>query len=216
MLQILLAEDHVVVRNGIKMLLESEEGFNVIGEATNGKEVLDIVNQDNDIDLVLTDINMPLVDGIALTRELRIIRPDIQVVILSMLDSEKYIYQAFEEGASGYLLKNMSSEELIFALKHVNSGNRYLCSELSIKLVDRLLNSSTSPSLRVDNDIEFSSREMEVLTLIAEGLTNSEMSEKLFLSKRTIEGHRQSLIEKTGSRNTAVLIRYAILNGMIQ
>jgi len=216
MLQIVLAEDHNIVRNGIKVLLEAEEDFNIVGEATNGEEVLDIVNSTNNVDLVLTDINMPLMDGITLIKELKITKPDVRVVILSMLDGEKYIYQAFSEGASGYLLKNASSEELIFALKHVSLGNKYLCSELSIKLLERLVNSSASPSSLYENNIEFSSREIEVLNLIAEGLTNHEMSEKLFLSKRTIEGHRQSLIEKTGSRNTAALIRFAVLSGIVQ
>src|SRR5690606_4644350 len=119
------------------------------------------------------------------------------------------------EGASGYLLKNISSDELIFAIKHVSSGNQYLCSELSIKLLERVTKSSALTPI-IDSNIEFSSREVEVLNLIAEGLTNLEMSEKLFLSKRTIEGHRQSLIEKTGSRNTAALIRFAVLNGFVQ
>src|SRR5690606_23932892 len=126
------------------------------------------------IDIVLTDINMPLMDGIALMKELKKLKPGIRVVILSMLDGEKYISQAFSEGASGYLLKNVSSEELIFALKHVNLGNRYLCSELTLKLIDKLIVSPTVPSLLVESNIEFSSREIEVLNLLAEGLTNLE------------------------------------------
>jgi len=215
MLQIVLAEDHNIVRNGIKILLEAEEGFSVVGEATNGQEVLDIVNSLDNIDLVLTDINMPLMDGISLIKELKLIKPTLPVMILSMLDGEKYISEAFSEGASGYLLKNVSSEELIFALKYVNVGGKYLCSELTMNLVDRLINTSKAPTLLVENNIDFSSREIEVLNLIAEGLTNHEMSEKLFLSKRTIEGHRQSLIEKTGSRNTAALIKYAVLSGIV-
>jgi len=195
--------------------LEGEEEFNVVGEAMNGLEVIDIVNRRKDIDIILTDINMPYMDGIELIKKLRNLDSNIKVVILSMLDGENYISQAFLEGASGYLLKNVSSEELIFALKHVKLGNRYLCSELSIKLIDRFVDSFTSPAVLNESNIEFSSREIEVLNLIAEGLTNLEMSEKLFLSKRTIEGHRQSLIEKTGSKNTASLIRFAVLNGIV-
>jgi len=214
MLKIILAEDHNIVRNGIKVLLGAEEDFNVVGEAIDGKEVIEIIKKVDDIDVVITDINMPQMDGIELLKELRLLSPETRVIILSMLDSEKYIAQAFVEGASAYLLKNISSDELVFAIKHVSAGNRYLCSELSINLLERMINSSSLTPL-IDSTIEFSSREIEVLNLIAEGLTNLEMSEKLFLSKRTIEGHRQSLIEKTGSRNTAALIRFAVLNGFV-
>src|SRR5690606_26272691 len=215
MIRIILAEDHNIVRNGIKILLDGEEEFNVAGEATDGKEVLELLKNIEKIDLVITDINMPEMDGIALLKELKTAYPEIRVVMLSMLDSEEFVSQAFSAGASGYLLKNISSDELVFAIKHVSLGHRYLCSELSIKLLERVMNSSTLTPV-IDTNIEFSSREIEVLNLIAEGLTNLEMSEKLFLSKRTIEGHRQSLIEKTGSRNTAALIRFAVLNGFVQ
>lgn len=215
MLQIILAEDHNIVRNGIRILLDAEDEFNVIGEASNGKKVLELIKKADNVDLVITDINMPQMDGIELVKQLKFTNPSIRVIVLSMLDSEEFVSQAFKEGACGYLLKNISSDELIFAIKHVSAGHRYLCSELSIKLLERVMNSSTLAPL-IDSSIEFSSREIEVLNLIAEGLTNLEMSEKLFLSKRTIEGHRQSLIEKTGSRNTAALIRFAVLNGFVQ
>jgi len=215
MLQIVLAEDHNIVRNGIKILLDAEQEFHVVGEATDGKEVLEILKKTDKVDLVITDINMPHMDGIQLLKEMKVLNPEIRVIVLSMLDSEEFVSQAFAEGASGYLLKNISSDELIFAIKHVSSGNQYLCSELSIKLLERVTKSSALTPI-IDSNIEFSSREVEVLNLIAEGLTNLEMSEKLFLSKRTIEGHRQSLIEKTGSRNTAALIRFAVLNGFVQ
>lgn len=216
MLKIILAEDHNIVRNGIRALLESEGGIKVVGEATNGQKVLNIIAKEDHIDLVLADINMPVMDGIELIKNLKTNYPKIRLVILSMLDNEKYVAQAFSEGACGYLLKSVSSDELIFAIKHVSGGARYLCSELSIKMLERLMHSPLSNQTVFEDAIDFSSREIEVLNLIAEGLTNHEMSEKLFLSKRTIEGHRQSLIEKTGSRNTAALIRYAVLNGLVQ
>lgn len=216
MLKIILAEDHNIVRNGIRSLLESEGGIKVVGEATNGQKVFDIIAKEDHIDLVLADINMPVMDGIELIKNLKANYPKIRLVILSMLDNEKYVAQAFSEGACGYLLKSVSADELIFAIKHVSGGGRYLCSELSIKMLERLIHSPLSTKTVFEDAIDFSSREIEVLNLIAEGLTNHEMSEKLFLSKRTIEGHRQSLIEKTGSRNTAALIRYAVLNGLVQ
>ncbi|TDQ11812.1 response regulator transcription factor [Pedobacter metabolipauper] len=213
MLEVLLAEDHNIVRNGIRMLLETDKTINIVAEATNGKEVLEHIANGKKIDIVLADINMPELDGISLIRELKLVSPKTRVVILSMHDNEKYVFQAFIEGASGYLLKNVSADELLFSLKHVNTGNKYLCSELAIKIMGRQIQNSSSG---LEFAAEFSPREIEVLLLIAEGHTNHEMSEKLFISKRTIEGHRQSLIDKTGSRNTAALIRFAVSNGIIQ
>jgi DNA-binding NarL/FixJ family response regulator len=215
MIQVLLAEDHNIVRNGIKMLLGSDKEIHVAGEATNGKEALDFISNNEGIDVILADINMPELDGISLIKEAYNIKPDIKVVILSMHDNDKYVSQAFQEGASGYLLKSVSADEMIFSLKHVKAGGKYLCSELSIKMLEKLSQKNVNSVSENVSNIEFSMREIEVLHLIADGLTNSEMSEKLFLSKRTIEGHRQSLIEKTGSKNTAALIRYAVLNGII-
>ena len=216
MIQVLLAEDHNIVRNGIRMLLEMDKDIHVSAEAVNGKQVLEYLDKGAKPDVILADINMPELDGLALLKELRVLDPAIKVVILSMHSNERYIYQAFTEGACGYLLKNVSADELIFAIKHVHIGGRYLCSELSMIMLDKLAHSGQSATGIADSQIDFSSREIEILHLIAEGLTNSEMSDKLFISKRTVEGHRQSLIDKTGSRNTAALIRYAVLNGFVQ
>lgn len=215
MIQVLLAEDHNIVRNGIKMLLASDKEINVAGEATNGREALEFISANDSINVILADINMPELDGISLIKEVKLINPDIRVVILSMHDNEKYVSQAFIEGASGYLLKSVSADEMIFSLKHVHAGGKYLCSELSMNMLGKLSQKNVNSIADNVSNIEFSMREIEVLHLIADGLTNSEMSEKLFLSKRTIEGHRQSLIEKTNSKNTAALIRYAVLNGII-
>lgn len=215
MLKVILAEDHNIVRNGIRMLLENEPDFEVIGEATNGKEVLELLEGNVEAGLILADINMPVMDGMSMLKAIRRNYPDVKVIFLSMLDNEKYISQAFREGASGYVFKNVSSDELIFSLKQVNSGSRYLCTELALNLLDRSLQESPVFTTVLESNIEFSQREVEVLQLIAEGLTNTEIAEKIFISKRTVEGHRQSILEKTGSKNTATLIRFAVLNGFI-
>lgn len=216
MLNVILAEDHNIVRNGIKMLLEMDKNINVIGEAMDGLQALEMVQKGMEVDIVLADINMPEIDGIALISKVKAINSNIKVMILSMLDNEKYVAQAFMEGASAYLLKSVSADELVFSVKHVANGNKYLCTELSIRQLDRLIQKSNMEYGGVDISKNFSMREIDVLHLIAEGLTNSEMSDRLFISKRTVEGHRQSLIEKTGSRNTAALIKYAVLNGIVQ
>src|SRR5690606_34249411 len=126
-------------------------------------------------------------------------------------DNEKYVAQAFAAGASGYLLKNVSADELLFSLKHVNVGGKYLCSELSLRLLDKLLYPGANhPDLNPDA-VEFSMREIEILNLLVEGFTNHEIADKLFISKRTVEGHRQNMIVKAKVRNTAGLIRYAVV-----
>lgn len=237
-MNIVLAENHKIVRMGLKVIVESIENFNIAGEATNGQEVFDLLNLVKKVDLVLADMNLPMTNGISLTKEVANLYPDLKIIILSTLDHDDSIRNAFSEGASGYLLKNVSSEELIFAINQVHAGKRYLSSEITSLLLDKLMetpipdqgvgleNLFTSPSkdhdmsemitIKQPTNIELSPRELEVLNLTAQGLTNQEISEQLFLSKRTIEGHRQSLIEKTGSKNTAALIRYSVLAGLIQ
>ena len=216
MLNVILADDDTLVREGIKMILVANESINVLGEASNGLQVVGMVDEGAKPDIVLTDINMPEMDGITLVETLRKRNPGIKIIMLTMSDSNKFIQQSFTAGASGYLLKTINPDELIFALNQVNQGDRYICSTLAMRLLDRSIEFANTQSSPNELNIDFSNRELEILGLIAEGLTNQEMSERLYLSKRTIEGHRQSLIEKTGCRNTATLIRYAVINGMIQ
>jgi DNA-binding NarL/FixJ family response regulator len=159
---------------------------------------------------------MPEIDGLTLIRELKNDFPKIRIIILSMHDNEKYIMEAFREGASGYLFKNVSPDELLFTIKHIHSGSKHLCSELTMKLIDKLVHVNEDQNLSPSLEIDFSLREIEILNLIADGMTNAEIADKLFISKRTIEGYRQGLIEKTGVRNTPSLIKYAILNGVIK
>ncbi|WP_084498251.1 response regulator transcription factor [Pedobacter sp. V48] len=215
MLKVILAEDHNIVRNGIRMLLDNEPDFEVIAEATNGEEVLELLDNNTEAELILADINMPVMDGMTMLKAIKLVYPEVKVVFLSMLDNEKYVTQAFREGAWGYVFKNVSSDELIFSLRQVNRGSRYLCTELALNLLDRSMQENTIFTAPMESKIDFSEREVEVLQLIAEGLTNVEIAEKIFISKRTVEGHRQSLLEKTGSKNTATLIRFAVLNGFI-
>lgn len=216
MLQVLLAEDHNIVRNGIKMLLETDKDINVVAEAVNGVEALAYLATGKKVDIVLADINMPEVDGMMLLKAMKEMNSSTLIVMLSMHDNEKYVTQAFFAGAVGYLLKSVGAEELIFALKHVNAGGKYLCSELSMRLLEKCSQNGTRHVVYPELIHDFSDREIEILALIAEGLTNIEISERIFISKRTVEGHRQALIDKTGSRNTAALIHYAMLNGLIQ
>jgi DNA-binding NarL/FixJ family response regulator len=215
MINVILAEDHNIVRDGIRNLLEKEKDLKIVGEALNGQEVLDLLNTGISADIILADINMPILNGIEMTTKLAASALSVKVVILSMLDHERYVIQAFQAGVSGYLLKNISSDELIFALRHINTEGRYVCSELALRFLDRLVAQPDRRQHEEETGIEFSTRDIEVLMLIADGLTNQEIADRLFTSKRTVEGYRQTLIEKTGTRNTAALIRYAIVHGLI-
>ena len=215
MIKVLLAEDHNIVRNGIRSLLDKQADINVVGEATNGLEVLHIVDKGVKPDVVLTDINMPNLNGLALIEQLRQRLPDVKVLILSMLDHENYVMQAVDAGASGFLLKNVGEEEMMFAIRHVKAGKLYVCSELMSKFIAKVSSIPQEDDNEIKVAIDLSRREIEILLLIAEGLTNNEIAEKLFTSRRTVEGHRQNLLEKTGARNTATLIRFAVRNGII-
>ncbi|MFA6084467.1 response regulator [Mucilaginibacter sp.] len=216
MIKIILAEDHNVVRNGIRSLLDKEEDIQVIAEAINGKMALQLLKDGNIPDIILADINMPEMGGMEMVMQISQSHPKIKVIMLSMLDHEKYIMQAFKAGATGYILKNVNAIELVFAIRHVCTSNeKYICNELSLRLLEKLMHTPDN-SFEVEvEDLDITKREVEVLALIAEGYTNQEIADKLFTSKRTIEGNRQMLIEKTGTRNTAALIRYAILNNII-
>jgi DNA-binding NarL/FixJ family response regulator len=215
MIDIILVEDHKIVRNGVKSLLEKEPKFKIVGEAVSGADVLAILESGIKADIILADINMPGLSGLELIAELKKAGHNAKIVMLTMLDHERYVAKAFKAGASGYLLKNTSPDELIFAIKHIYADGNYLFSELAMRLLDRLSHGRDIMILDNRSDVDFSKRETEVLTLIAEGFTNQEIADKLFTSKRTIEGHRQSMIDKTGTRNTAALIRFALLNGII-
>lgn len=216
MIQVILVEDHNVVRNGIRLLLETDSNINIVTEAAHGKQALAYLNAGGEADIILTDINMPEMDGISLLKEVKRTYPTVKIIMLSMHDNELYIKQAFQKGASGYLLKSVSMNELIFAIKHINSGGKYLGTELTMNLLDQKPVGSVNLVEKEGPKIEFSTREAEVLQFIAEGMTNLEMADKLFVSKRTIEGYRQAMIEKSGVRNTAALIKYAVVHGILK
>jgi len=215
MIKIILAEDHKIVRNGIKSLLEREPDLTVTGEASNGLEVLDLLANGTEADIVLTDISMPEMSGIAMASTLQTQYPNIQTIVLSMMDNEKYIFEAFEVGVKGYLLKSTSVEEMIFSIHQVAGNKRQIiCAELGIRMLQRA-SRSFAQEFTHDGQQALTSRELEVLTLIAEGYTNNEIADKTFTSRRTVEGHRQSLIDKMGVKNTAQLIKIACKNGIL-
>ncbi|GAA4196835.1 response regulator transcription factor [Pedobacter jeongneungensis] len=214
MKNIILAEDHKVIRNGLKMLLESTNEYKIVFDANNGQEVIDAIGRGIQADLIVSDIGMPVMDGITMVSALKEQGIQIPVLIISMLEDDSHLYQAIRAGAKGFLTKSVDSDELFFAISRIVNGERYICSGLSVKIVDRVINSTILPG-GVMQGAELSSREIEILQLIGQGLTNIEMADKLFISRRTVEGHRQNLIDKTGAKNTAALMRFAYTKGIL-
>jgi DNA-binding NarL/FixJ family response regulator len=215
MINIILAEDHNIVRDGLRSLLQGDPDFTVIAEAKNGAEVLDLLKKGLQADILLTDMNMPVVGGLELTGVVSAQYPQLKTVVLSALDNEKYVVQCFKAGAVGYVLKSIEADELKFAVKHVNTGNHYICSELTSRVLKRQLYNTQPVVVEGIQDITFSERDIDVLAMLADGMTNQEIADKLFTSKRTIEGYRESMIARTGVRNTVALIRFAMAHGII-
>jgi DNA-binding NarL/FixJ family response regulator len=214
-IKVMIADDHKLIRCGIKLLLESDPKISVIAEATSGAEVLEILKKSVLPDLILTDLHMPDTSGMELLKALKVNYPTIRVVFLTMVEDDRVITEAFDNGAEGYMTKDISAEELLFAISHISDGGKYISASLSHQLFSRPLQAAQNLDSKTTG-LEFNSREIEVLNLISQGLTNGEMGEKLFLSKRTVEGHRRSLIDKVQCRNSAELIKFAVTHGLIK
>ncbi len=199
----------------MKSLLKSERSIQIVGEADNGLQLLELLKTITP-DVIMLDLNMPVMDGFETLQHLKESHPDVKVLILTMLDQESYVHKVRSAGAMGYVLKTAGRDELVHAIKTVANDNSFISSEVALNLLNKANNpdqTATAGGSKVNPDL--SKREMEVLRLIAEGYTNAEIADKLFASKRTIESHRQHLIEKTKARNTATLIKYAIQQGLI-
>ncbi|WP_343559301.1 response regulator transcription factor [Sphingobacterium sp.] len=210
MTQLLLVDDHALVRSGFRLILEAQEDITVIAEAENGKNALEYLVGAPQPDLILTDLHMDKMDGIRFIKAVKARSPDIKIIILTMDNDFHLVADAFDLGVDGYLLKSSHLDEILFGIRQVQRGGRYISSALSFDLMD--YSSQHIPRAVNKNDVmeryELSDRELLVLERIAEGYTNAEIADQIFLSKRTVEGHRQQLLEKTNSRNTAGLIRF--------
>lgn len=214
MIKIVLVENQKIMLSSLTALLERYEHVESVTAVSSAKDLLELLKAKQPIDLIITDIAMPETDGIQMIRDLRADGIEIPIIILSMLEDEKHSFAAFKAGANGYLSKNVDIDEVLFAINKVMRGERYFASELAITVLERYFryaNNSANDKVK----ISLNERELQVLKLIAEGLTNQEIADVMFLSRRTVEGIRQSILDKTGAKNSAVLIKYAILNGYI-
>lgn len=213
-LKILIADDHNMVRKGIKLMLSQQKSFTpVISEASDGLEALGLASN-LEFDVILLDINMPGIDGISVIKKLKKLKNNFNILVLSMHKEEHFIIQAIKAGAMGYILKNSGMEELVDAINKVSNSEKYYSNDVSQILFDYQINLNGREKL-AQSEINLTKREKEVLLLISEENSSQEIGDKLNISKRTVEGHRQNLIDKLQVKNTIGLVKFAVRNGYV-
>ncbi len=211
--KIVLVDDHTLFRNGLRTLLDGIEGFSVVGEASNGVELLELLPGIAP-DVILLDIEMPKMNGIVTAEEVLRRYPDLKIITLSMYGDEDYYFKMVSLGAKGFILKNSEIKEVVAAIETVVDGGSYFSQELLFNLVSNL---KSAPSSDSEGGLEMlSQRESEILLHICRGESNSEIADSLFISKRTVDKHRSNILSKTGCKNTANLVVYAIKNNLVE
>jgi DNA-binding NarL/FixJ family response regulator len=211
-IRVLVADDHMIVRTGIRHVLESESGFEVVGEAANGAEVLALAATLQP-DVVVLDISMPGASGLKLAAQLRDSTPEPRVLILSMHDNAEYVLESVRAGANGYLLKDTAATELRSAIRAICRGESYFSPPIAGRLRDALRGEPTTPAGSLD---QLTAREREVLLGVVRGQTNKEIATDLGISHRTVETHRESLMKKLQIRTVAELTRFALAAGIME
>jgi DNA-binding NarL/FixJ family response regulator len=208
-MRVLIADDHGIVRSGLRMLLERQDGIEVIAEADNGGDARELALQHRP-DLAILDVKMPGLSGLEVTRELREQAPEVSILILSMHDEDRYLFEALKAGASGYVLKRAADTDLLDAIDAVRRGEPFLTPEAQQALIKDVLGRGQG------GEAELTPRELEVVTLVAEAHTNREIADILRLSEKTVENHRSNAMRKLGMRDRVELVRYAIRRGLIE
>jgi DNA-binding NarL/FixJ family response regulator len=209
MLRVLIADDHGIVRSGLRLLLERQPDLEVIAEAADGVEARELAVRERP-DLAILDVKMPKLTGLQATREIKRQAPDVSVLILSMHDDERYLFEALKAGASGYVLKAQADTDLLAAIRAVERGEPFLTPEAQRTLIKDVLERGSS------GEEELTPREEEVVKLVAEAHTTKQIAELLHLSEKTIENHRANAMRKLGMRDRVELVRYAIRRGLIE
>lgn len=209
--RIYLVDDHKLFREGLKLLLSTQDFVQHIYEASNGREFIENLSF-VDCDVVLMDIEMPEMNGIDATIQAMKMRPKLKIIVLSMYGDEQYYYRMIDAGAKGFMLKNSGIDKVITAIKKVSEGESFFSEELLLNILNNIRENKESRGT-AENDI--SERELEILYHVCRGLSNQEIADELFISKRTVDKHRANLLSKTGCRNTAALVMYAIKNKLV-
>lgn len=213
-IKVLVADDHAIVREGVRMILGKEQDIEVVGEAGDGQEALDLVTRLRP-QVVVMDISMPGVGGIEATQRLKADHPEVHVLALTMHEDETYVFQLLRAGAAGYVLKRAAAQDLVQAVRAAARGEAFLYPSIARKVVADYLKRVESGEERERYD-GLTTREKEILTLIAQGLSNQQIAEKLYISIKTVQTHRAHILEKLGLHDRTELVRYAIRKGLIQ
>lgn len=217
LITVLIVDDHKIIRDGIKSLLEDTPNIKIVGEASNGLEAIEFFKK-QPADVVIMDIRMPEMGGIETTKFLTENYPNVKILALTMHDEEAFISKMLNAGASGYLLKNVGKEEFITAINKIYKGENYFSLEVATKMMTKFMSSKFNDEQEndaEDNDLQLTKREIEVIKLIAEGLTSQDIADKLFISPRTVDTHRRNLLQKLNVKNTAELIKFAIKHNIV-
>ena len=209
-MRVLIADDHGIVRSGLRLLLERQPDVEVIGEAADGAEARDAAIREKP-DLAILDVRMPKLTGLQATREIKRQAPDVSVLILSMHDDERYLFEALKAGASGYVLKTQADAELVDAIRAVERGEPFLTPSAQQAVIKEMLEGG-----RGETGEELTPREEEIVKLVAEAHTTRQIAEILHLSEKTVENHRANAMRKLGMRDRVELVRYAIRRGLIE
>ena len=212
MIKIAIVEDHTLFREGLKSLLENNSKYKVVAEFSNGKAFIEALFDVN-IDLVLMDIEMPVMNGIEATIEAKMKIPELRFIALSMYSDQKYYYEMIRAGVSGFVLKEATSDELEKAIQDVMNDQSYFSPKLLQQVVLHI--PEMEGRQKLIQKLQITERELDVLDLICQGMTNNEISEKLFLSTKTIETHKTRLLKKTATKNSTGLILYALKNKLV-
>lgn len=210
-IKILIADDHKILRQGIRSLLAPQPDFEVVGETADGPETLKETFKLKP-DVVLMDIGMPNLNGFEATRQIKKKQPEVKVLVLTMYQDDEYVLQALQSGASGYVLKDVAVEELVTAIRAVNNDQYYLSPSISRTVIDAYLR-KTEKGEREPSEL-LTAREKEIVQLIAEGYTNKEIAAKLYISVKTVDAHRSHIMEKLDIHDVALLVKYAIRKGL--
>jgi DNA-binding NarL/FixJ family response regulator len=213
--KVLLVDDHKLFREGLAFVISQMEGFEVVGQASDGIIFLEMIDKIN-ADIVLMDIFMPGLDGIAATSQALEKNPDLKIIALTMFSDEEYYYKMIHAGVCGYILKESGKEELSTALNTVVAGESYFSHKLLHSIILNMNNSKSVKGSSANPEIKLTPRENEILKLLCQGRSNAEISDLLSLSLRTIEGHKSNLISKTGAKNSVSLVMFALKNSLIE
>lgn len=214
-IRILLADDHAILRAGLVRLLGEEKDIEVVGEAENGREAVQKV-QELHPDIVLMDIGMPVMNGMEATKQIKKRDADVKVLVLTMHDNEEYLFQVLQAGAAGYVLKKAADSDLVNAIHVVSRGDCFLYPSAAKMVVEDYLDKLKHGQEPTSSFDTLTDREREILTLVAEGHTNREIAENLFISVKTVETHKANIMEKLNLHKRAELVKYAIKKGMLQ